>query len=338
MSSGFPSWNRLQKDVKDLRQLYDITSHLYSEEHTRLGAIKRSGVDGDHSLLTSAGLVTHNVQGLYERTKNRYPERLRSLLLVALVTHLEGFVTDLVGEIAERTLDPFHTDERREYSTRQLLSFPSARFMQEELIQSDRRKLTSGGFKEIRKYYRRRFDIAFADMGVPYDQVVELHDRRHLHVHRGGISDAQYAREHSALGFGPGDYVPVEQAYLLKAFELTLSFGGALRNEAIARYPEFTRRKRNWVNPHPPQDPAQILLLRIEAQTAAYDPISHLPPLITGPPSARPRPLVEHLCQVIVEEREALVFLGGTPQELRKVLYTLKRQDAFLVRSISQVG
>lgn len=339
VSSGFPSWNRLQKDVRDLRQLYDITSHLYAAEHNRLRDALGSGVERGDSMQTSVGLITHSVQNLYDRTKKHYPERLRSLLLIALVAHLEGYFTDLVEEIAERTLEPFHTDDRREYSTRRLLSLPSLRSMQEDIIHDDCRRLTGGGLSESRKYYRRRFSIDFAALGVPYDQVVEMHDRRHLHVHRGGKCDAQFAQRHSALGFLPGEYLLVDQNYLLGSFDLTLSLGGAVGDAALSRYPRSTRKKRTWVNKGAQRDPAQVLIVRIETRVARYDPISHLPTLMTRATASRgSQPLLKYLRQVIVEGQESLVFVGGTPQELRGVMHTLKTQEPFLVRSVSQRG
>ena len=76
------------------------------------------------------------------------------------------------------------------------------------------RSLTSGSFTEIVKFYSK-IGIDVAPPTISLKDLEEIHDRRHLYVHRRGSADEQYCRKYPSSGASLGKLLPVSEAYLL---------------------------------------------------------------------------------------------------------------------------
>jgi len=336
MGTGFRSWNKFQREVRLTKQLYDYTSHLYAEEHTRL---KVEAPSLPPQFETSTRAVTHNLDRTLEYTAHHYPERLRQLLLIASVSFLETFLSELIEEIGERTVTPFLTDTRVEVQRSQLLSYPSLEALRDDLIARDIRQLTNGGLKEFAKYYKTRLQIDFSSFQPAYARLLEAHERRHLHVHSGGICDQQYAHRYSAMGFSPGQAVPVDQAYFLGVLTVFIDFGGALRNAALALYPNhLLRKKQSFGKVRVPTLKYAPLIIRGELRDRKYDAVSQLPTLpLVYRGAVIKRTLNDFMFSIVVEDSHFHLVVSGAPREIRRIMHALRSCASIHVRSASPV-
>jgi hypothetical protein len=338
MPTGFACYNRFERDIRAIRQLYDFTAHLYAEQNEALAA-KRVAKTSSASMHTIIGTVTHNVNRLYEYTRSKYPEQLRRLLLLSAVAYVEGYLSELVREIATRTLAPFKSQDPLEVTKGKLLSLASVETLAEDIVEREVRQLTNGGLQDFAKYFKKKFGIAFGAVAADYGQLLEIHDRRHLHVHRNGICDATYAHQYPAAGFKPGDLVPVPQDYLLNSLAALRHFGVRVRDEALAKFPESVRRRRTVMGGRPaPSCRDDPLIVRLELTSQGYDPLTAIPKLPVPHYSAAVQLTVQDfLHQLIVEEAMCLCVISGTEDEIRAVMQPLSRSEEFVVRSVSKV-
>ncbi len=91
---------------------------------------------------------------MFHYTKSTYPNTLRQLILINLITVLEVYFTNVVREIATRDLEPFKPDnEKADYMRNHLLNFSTIKGIENDLIEKDIRKLTSGGLEESQKFF-----------------------------------------------------------------------------------------------------------------------------------------------------------------------------------------
>lgn len=337
--TGFRCWNKLDREIQRLRQLYDFTLHLYLEENERLRQrLAKSRGQGQQAVHTRVGTTTRGIQTLIGHTQTVYPRRLRQLVLISLVMHLESFLTDLVVEISERDLRPFQVESRIEFPRGQLLSFKSLDAIRDHLVACEVRRLTSGGLEETRKFFKSRFDIDFLQLKADYKAVCETHERRHLHVHRNGVCDAQYARKFPVLGYSPGDSIPIAHDYLIKAFDVIYGFASEVQAEALKRYPVSIRKKKVARGALPPPSfDHLVLLIRLEVLDPQYDPLEAIPQIILPAKDGGQRDVNDFLYQVIVEEAISTLVVGGSQEEIKRLMTALKGVKEIQVRSVSQL-
>jgi hypothetical protein len=119
------------------------------------------------------------------------PRTLRETIFVRLVSALEVFLTDIVREVYAGRRDLLESDTHIELSYRYLSSLRSTSDLITFLVDRDCRALTSGGFKKTTKYYRERLGIDIGGLSH-FNSLSEIHERRHLLVHRLGFTDEQY--------------------------------------------------------------------------------------------------------------------------------------------------
>ncbi|HVN47637.1 MAG TPA: hypothetical protein VMU30_02330 [Bacteroidota bacterium] len=264
-SAGFIAYSSFIKQAKRLAQLYDFTIHLYNQETPRLERILKTALP-HQTIQTSLGTISHGVQGLYQMATVGGPNRLRSLILVSLVTQLEVFLTELISEIALRDLTPFIGPESIELPQARIFMAPSIDTLRDDLISREARRLTSGGLSDIVKYYRKRFNIEFAAIFKDFSKIEEMHDRRHLHVHANGEADGQYIHKHPASVVSLGDVLTVDHTYILDAFRLSREFASALATILTNRFPNRSRFEPpafGKASSRPSNDPFFILQLEL---------------------------------------------------------------------------
>ncbi|HEY8084429.1 MAG TPA: hypothetical protein VIE69_02360, partial [Methylophilaceae bacterium] len=148
-----------------------------------------------------------------------YPELLRSTLLVRLIAAYEAFLIDCVEEISQRTHEPFLSDGRLDFSQEQLLTIDAEEGIFRYIVKKTLRRLTSGGLKEIRKFYQNKLGTDLMPNLGGFIKIEELHDRRHLFVHRLGYADAEYVAKYPSTGIVEDKLLPVSETYLAEAFQ-----------------------------------------------------------------------------------------------------------------------
>lgn len=236
---GFHSHSQFKKQIRRLSHLYDFA--MYSMESVRIGLLRRvrdGAIDLSHHIRSQYGFVSeHSVNLLIGHTRTVYPETLRSALLVRAVSAFEVLLIQMIREVSTRSLVPFMSDTPVQLAPGLLLSLPDVDSLRDYLVTREIRNLTSGGFQEICRYYRKILGIDLAQSPVDMSSLSEMHERRHLHVHRAGHADDAY-RKRFAPDLRPDEYLPIDEEYLHTAFDALAAVAEYVATEASARFPE----------------------------------------------------------------------------------------------------
>lgn len=141
--------------------------------------------DQDHAVAPSGYSFLH-------RIKSQFPRYLRETIFVRLISALEMFLMDITHELFLHRRDIFYSDQRIEFPQREILHMSSITEVWSKILKIELRKLQNRGFSEFVKFYDRRLGIDFGRSPVSIKLIQEMHDRRHLLVHRLGSTDKNY--------------------------------------------------------------------------------------------------------------------------------------------------
>ena len=215
------AYRNFHKTVQRIRLLYEATMHSYHVlyESGRNALRNPAGKDDKIEFKLGNEVVKRPLKIVTYHARDVYPELLRSTLLVRLVAAYEAFLVEAVDEISRRSSKPFMNDGRVDLSQEQLLTIDAREGVFKYIVQRTIRRLTGGGLKEIRTFYNKSLGIDLVADIPGFGLIEEIHDRRHLFVHRSGYVDAEYARKHSSTGIDEGELLHVPEAYLADAME-----------------------------------------------------------------------------------------------------------------------
>ena len=135
---GFESFTRFKNSIKDSKHILDITLHLYSDALDLLEDKLEILGDKPDSFKTSTNLIDHSTKALHERLQNRYPDKLKQLLLINLITSLEVYLTDVILEVFQRDMQPFKHEEAISLQRNYLLSLGSIDTLKESIINGEK--------------------------------------------------------------------------------------------------------------------------------------------------------------------------------------------------------
>lgn len=165
--------------------------------------------------------------GISENQKNLF-----EITFVRFVSALEVFLVDQVRDVFIQTKEPFKKQNSKpEFSQAELLSMKSPADIFDKIINKETRKLSSGGFNEIIKYYKEHFQINLADISPGKKKMEEYHQRRHLLVHRLGKTDQQYRDKYNCSS----SRISIDELYLTNCFEDFKNFAEILNNQLKER-------------------------------------------------------------------------------------------------------
>ena len=234
------AYRRFSKAIHRITVLYEVTVDSY-----------RLLYDSGRKRLKNEDVATATHEVTLEDKKSRkvplsqltfhardvYPQIIRSTLLVRLVAAYEAFLTDALREVAERSSDFLKSDQRLEFSQSHLLHLVEEKGVLQHILERTMRSLSSGGFKEIVKFYRK-MAIDVVPPECTLRDLEEIHDRRHLYVHRGGTADEQYRNTYLSAGVHVDALIPVDEPYLLNASKLLSSSAKQLQKQLDAKFPD----------------------------------------------------------------------------------------------------
>lgn len=150
------------------------------------------------------------------------------IIYVRIVSALEVLLVDLIRDIFLITKDPFkRQDIKHQFSQGELLSLDSTTSILNMIINKECRKLSSGGYNDIVKYYKRHFNIDIGSFHPGNKRMEEIHDRRHLLVHKLGKTDKAYRKKYNATSTS----VLINEEYLLEAISDLRTFSSLLKNQ-----------------------------------------------------------------------------------------------------------
>ncbi|KLU06185.1 hypothetical protein RISK_002036 [Rhodopirellula islandica] len=211
----------MRSELESLRSFFDSTKRAY-EIAEEIWQARYTSPQLREQLKTNEVDVSPHDTSLGKRSqRKRLHTMLCELTLVRVVSVLEVFLVDSVKDVFVVTKRPFMDPNLRiEMSQDELIANSSPAKILGRIIDRETRRLSSGGFKEVIKYYKRRFDIDLSCISPGYSVMQEYHDRRHLLVHRLGRTDKVYRRTYKTVS----KTVDVADDYIEKLFTDTASF------------------------------------------------------------------------------------------------------------------
>lgn len=192
---SIPAYSIISRELKQLRRFYDSTLHVYQ----KIGEIQsaRSGSRVLKDVLDSHGIRWSRSDRKLRESNTKTEAILRELIFVRAISALETFLTDAIRDVFVVTKTPFMDKTVKiEFSQEDLIANNSPAKIFSRIINRETRKLTSGGFNEFVKYYKKRFNVDLAQTQPGYSKMNEYHDIRHILVHRLGKTDEAFRRKY----------------------------------------------------------------------------------------------------------------------------------------------
>jgi hypothetical protein len=319
------AYRNFHKAVQRARLLYEATVHSYNALYeSGRDAIRRSAAENATiEFKLGAEVVRRPLKIVTYHARDVYPELLRSILLVNLVAAYEAFLVETVQEISSRSRKPFMNETRFEMSQEQLLSIDSDEGIFAHVVRRTLRRLTGSGLKEIRRFYQKAFGCDLVPPGQPFDIVEEIHDRRHLFVHRSGYVDKEYEDKYPVDGIVEEQKIPVPETYLIGAMRTLDASAMHVKVSVEALFPSAPVRKYIQGALQLPVDPPhlQYVCFRPLSETAELK-FSDLALELGDDKSLR-----DVLVWMSTDGQLIRLLVGGTENDLKRLRLVLRRAE-----------
>ena len=191
----------LEKETLSVEQLYAVTIWCYENVHIsdRTKNIEHLD-DGTFSLMNDGEEIkNYNNHGHIKSDLLKVRAReLRSVLYVRLISALEVYLIDSIKYAFIK--NPYILPSQKkilEVQYSKLIRTDSITDLKWSIAEKETRKLHSGGFKDVVKYYNSQLKISLSDLGINLFKLEKFHDRRHLLVHRMGKTDPSYRHKYN---------------------------------------------------------------------------------------------------------------------------------------------
>ena len=214
------SCRKVRTEISRLKRLYSTSVFSFRESACALSdKISKKEINPHEPVPaikdTSEDIIlASNAFALMNQLKKQFPRYLRETIFVRLISTLEVFLIDVIRDIFLERRELFHSDTIIKYSQRELLSLKSIADIYNRLISREIRNLQNQGFEKVAKYYERRFRIFLKYENANQSYFEELHDRRHLLVHRLGETDSVYRHKYNYKK----KRITIEEDFLQEAF------------------------------------------------------------------------------------------------------------------------
>jgi hypothetical protein len=320
------SYRTFYKAARRIRLLYEVTIHSYSvmyeNGHKSLKIPGRR--DEKVEIQLEHRTVRRPLSILTFHAKDVYPQMLRSTMLVRLVAAFEAYLVDTVEEIALRSDAPFETDKRLELSQRQLLAMARDKSVKSHIVDKTARALTGGGLEEIRKFYQQMLALDISTPSVSYAEIEEIHQRRHLYIHRSGYADRQYVHQYPTAGVKIDELIPVPESYLLGALEALSGTALYIKREVEKKFPEPAAWKYlNGLSSISASSPQLVVVEATVKKSQAALPLLDL----TAPLNSNVA-ISAVVVWVAVKGHQVRWLVGGSPKQVTEFFLVLSGYEA----------
>lgn len=327
---GFESYNKFKKEIRDSKQIYDVTYHLYKVEKERLEKEIResenNGTRKDITVKTTVNSIEHSLSTLHERLEYKYPYTLRKLILISTITSLEVYLTDIIIEVFNRDISPFKKDEPIKFKKNHILNSSSLNRLKNDIIKKDFRSLTSGGLIQIEKYYKKTFNISLKNLGINFNEIKEIHLRRHLFVHRNGYVDSEYITKYPEFNFKITDQIKLSHSYLMDSLNKISEFVGLINKEFLNQFPEIKRKPQYNFGKQVFDFELKNLMIEISILNNTFDHIEYLESL-----TIRGKKLKEFIVQLVTVDSVCNIFLSGKQSDLSSFYFSLNNHKSLCI-------
>lgn len=211
---------KLESEITRLETLYFVSTITYKRE-AKDRYRKSRGADRPIEFQTPEWKreIAHNAGHFKAMVDGVLPKTLRETIFVRLVSALEVFHVDIVRAVYALRRDLLQRESTIELPYSYLATLDTLPELITRLVDRDCRAITSGGFEYATKFYKQRFNIELKSIPA-YGKLKEIHDRRHVLVHRLGYTDDQYRHSYRYTH----RRVSVDQPYLLSSIQFIRSF------------------------------------------------------------------------------------------------------------------
>lgn len=144
-------------------------------------------------------LIQHDKRDLLKKFQKGYQQFLDEMVLIRLVTLLEVFLVDMVKTIFFYDKSLFYEKGKYELNISEFL-LKDKFSLETDYINKLTSKLGRSGFEEIEKLYLKKFNINFSYENLynyNYTGLKQLHDTRHLIIHKLGKTDDKYRNDYN---------------------------------------------------------------------------------------------------------------------------------------------
>jgi|WetSurMetagenome_2_1015567.scaffolds.fasta_scaffold00675_12 hypothetical protein len=235
------AYSTFTQELNELLKFYKTTSFTYDQTDS-LFKIKKGDKLKIEELLGTNIIATPPFKiRLKKNSKNEIRKNLCELVFIRLVSALEIFFIDLIKDVFLINKEPFKKQDISPVFTQaELLSIQSMAEIYNKIINKECRKLTSGGFQDIVKFYRKYFNVDMGNFSPGLKKMEEYHDRRHLQVHRLGSTDQSYRDKYNYSRH----IITIDDDYLVQCFQDFKSFSDMVNIQVIYQIKnEFTEKR-----------------------------------------------------------------------------------------------
>ncbi|WP_313002337.1 hypothetical protein [Chryseobacterium gleum] len=329
---GFESFTTFKNNIKDSKHIFDITLHLYNQEVLVLKD-KILKLDSKiYTFKTSTNLIEHSTVSLYNRLQTKYPNKLKQLLLINLVTSLEVYLTDVILEVFNRDIKPFKVDENINFQRNYLLNLGSIDVLKENIIKKDFRNLTSGGLTQIVKYYKKIFDIDIKSLGIDFNEIEEIHTRRHIYVHRNGLADDEYCSKYPSPSIKVNTYINSDNQYVINAFNKILNFGGLINKQLLNKFPDIDRNIKYSKGNKKLIATELFIMIEIVIKNENFDIFEYF-----NKESKNGKNLLDNIVKVAKHDNICYLFLNGSQSDINTVYSIIQHNENLILNKTVQI-
>jgi hypothetical protein len=220
--------NKLEAEIGKLETLYFVSTITYKRE-AKARYQKSKGLDKPVIFDTGDWKreVAHNAGHFRSIVDDVLPKTLRETVFVRLISAVEVFHVDLIRAIFTYRRDLLARNQPLELPYAYLASLTTLSELITRLVDRDCRSITSGGFEDATKYFKRQFQVDLNAL-PGYAALDAAHDLRHVLVHRLGYTDEQYRRAYESKK----RRISVDQPYLLEVIKHVRTYADALVAQA----------------------------------------------------------------------------------------------------------
>jgi len=183
--------------IKELRQFLYSTRFAFN----KAGSLRNFISEKEHKKYLDNNGFDTKPSGVCSFKKDSILSLERTLnqqTLVRVISTLEIFLVDIFRDIFIITKVPFKDlDKVLKFNQSQLLSIKSTSELYNQIINRECRSLSSGGFAEIIKAYKKKLNIDLLHIPPGKQKMQEYHDVRHIIVHKLGKIDSQFRKKYN---------------------------------------------------------------------------------------------------------------------------------------------
>jgi len=185
------------------------------------------------------------------------------------------------------------------------------------IINKECRKLSSGGYKHILKYYKRNFNIDIGSFHPGNRQMEEIHERRHLLVHKLGKTDKAYRKKYNTTNMS----VLIKEDYLLETISDLRTFATFLKNQVDYKIKNDFQKPKSSVN-----DDTNVRIIKLKhPENYEYDFFDSEYEFWAGDEFCKSKSLLNKIIKV--DSENTIIEVKGSSLAIKRFLRLIRRKS-----------